>query len=240
MLSKISDRQVQIKIIFTIMMLLLAGRLFQLTVIQNATWSDAATNLSIKSVYTSAPRGEIRDRYGRLIAGNKESFVVNLIAAEVDEENINDVALDLINLFEANGDTYNDDFPIMVDENGNFYYSYDKSVQDWLESQDLNPTLSAKDAFEALREREGVDESLDVYEAQSTLQNTYSVYPPISVKKMEYTYTLERNNFIKGFSFKKDKDGNKIEVDENTDAKTLFDLLRDKYDIDSSDRKTHV
>ena len=39
-------------------MMLLAGRLFQLTVIQNNKWSDAATNLSIKSVYTSAPRGE--------------------------------------------------------------------------------------------------------------------------------------------------------------------------------------
>ena len=233
MLSKISDRQVQIEIIFTIMMLLLAGRLFQLTVIQNDKWADAATNLSIKSVYTSAPRGEIRDRYGRLIAGNKESFVVNLIAAEVDEDSINDVALNLINLFDANGDTYNDDFPIMIDENGNFYYSYDKSVQEWLASQDLNTSLSAKDAFQALREREGVDESLDVYDAQSALQNTYSVYPPISVKKMEYTYTLERNNFIKGFSFK-DADGNKIEVDENTDAKTLFGLLRDKYEIDSS------
>lgn len=233
MLSKISDRQVQIKIIFFFMMLLLAGRLFQLTVIQNEKWTDAATNLSIKSVYTSAPRGEIRDRYGRLIAGNTESFVVNLVAAEVDEENINTVALNLINLFEANGDKYNDDFPIMIDENGNFYYSYDKSVEEWLESQDLSASLSAKDAFNALREREGVDESLDVYDAQSALQNTYSVYPPISVKKMEYTYTLERNNFIKGFSFK-DKDGKKIEVDENTDAKTLFGLLRDKYEIDES------
>lgn len=226
MFSAIKDRQVQIKILFFLLMLLLAGRLFQLTVVQHATWVDAADNLSIKSVYTSAPRGEIRDRYGRLIAGNTESFVVNLISAEVDEDRINDVALNLIRLFEENGDSYNDDFPIMVDEEGSFYYSYDRNIEEWLESQDLSTSLSAQEAFDALCEREGVDAGLDVYDAQSALQNTFNIYPPISVKKMEYTYKLELHNFIESFHLD--------DVDDSTSAGELFALLREKYEIDPS------
>ena len=116
----IEKRQLLLKILFFAIIFLLIGRLFMLTVLQEKKWSDAATNLSIKTIYSSASRGEIRDRYGRLIAGNKTCFAVDLVAADIDKENINDMSLRLITLFEANGDEYNDDFPIIITENRKF------------------------------------------------------------------------------------------------------------------------
>ncbi|MBR5228618.1 MAG: hypothetical protein IKV96_02135 [Firmicutes bacterium] len=205
-------------------------RVMMLTVFQNEKWTEASENLSIKTVYTSAPRGEIRDRYGRLLAGNKSIFVINLVAAEVQEENINTVALNLINLLESNGDLYYDDFPIGIDAQGNFYYTYEKKVNEWLVSQDLSEDFSAQEAFDALREREGIDESLDVYEAQSVLQNTYSVYPPISVKKMEYTSIMEMYTFLENFGLSEKDDQGKVKY---VDAREAFYRLRDIYDIDS-------
>lgn len=219
----IEKRQLLIKILFFLIISLLIGRLFMLTVLQEKKWTDAATNLSIKTIYSSASRGEIRDRYGRLIAGNKTCFAVDLTAADIDKENINDMALRLINLFERNGDEYNDDFPIIITEDGKFKFTFQQQIEAWLESQDLNINLTAAEAFAALREREGIPESLDVYEAQAALQNSRNIYPPISVKKMEYTARLNQNNYIKSYNF-----------DTDMSAKKMFGALRDKYEIDKN------
>ena len=169
----LGDRHNQIKLLFFVLMILLGARLFYLTVVQGQVWAERAENLSTKTVYTSAPRGEIRDRYGRLLAGNEVSYTVNLVAAEIDEKQINTVALNLLNLLEKNGEKYNDTFPIVMDGNGGFYYTYDQEIEDWLTTQNLRTDLTAEEAFEAICEREGVDSSLDKYEAQAILQNTY-------------------------------------------------------------------
>lgn len=219
----IETRQLIIKILFFLILLLLIGRLLTLTVLQEKKWTDAATNLSIKTIYSSAARGEIRDRYGRLIAGNKTCFAVNIIAADIDKDNINDMALRLINLFERNGDTYIDDFPIMITADGKFKFTFQQQIELWLESQDLSANLTAAEAFNALREREGIAENLDVYEAQAALQNSHNIYPPISVKKMEYTAKLNQNNYIKGYDF-----------DADISPKKMFEELRKKYEIDES------
>ena len=219
----IETRQLIIKILFFLILLLLIGSLLTLTVLQEKKWTNAATNLSIKTIYSSAARGEIRDRYGRLIAGNKTCFAVNIIAADIDKDNINDMALRLINLFERNGDTYIDDFPIMITADGKFKFTFQQQIELWLESQDLSANLTAAEAFNALREREGIAENLDVYEAQAALQNSHNIYPPISVKKMEYTAKLNQNNYIKGYDF-----------DADISPKKMFEELRKKYEIDES------
>ena len=215
----LGDRHNQIKLLFFVLMILLGARLFYLTVVQGQVWAERAENLSTKTVYTSAPRGEIRDRYGRLLAGNEVSYTVNLVAAEIDEKQINTVALNLLNLLEKNGEKYNDTFPIVMDGNGGFYYTYDQEIEDWLTTQNLRTDLTAEEAFEAICEREGVDSSLDKYEAQAILQNTYNIYPPISVKKMEYTQKLELTSFLQSFKLT---------------AEEAFQALREKYEIDDS------
>ena len=224
----LGDRHNQIKLLFFVLMILLGARLFYLTVVQGQVWAERAENLSTKTVYTSAPRGEIRDRYGRLLAGNEVSYTVNLVAAEIDEKQINTVALNLLNLLEKNGEKYNDTFPIVMDGNGGFDYTYDQEIEDWLTTQNLRTDLTAEEAFEAICEREGVDSSLDKYEAQAILQNTYNIYPPISVKKMEYTQKLELTSFLQSFKLKEDED------DEDLTAEEAFQALREKYEIDDS------
>ena len=86
-------------------------------------------------------------------------------------------------------------------------------IEDWLTTQNLRTDLTAEEAFEAICEREGVDSSLDKYEAQAILQNTYNIYPPISVKKMEYTQKLELTSFLQSFKLKEDEDDEDLDVD---------------------------
>lgn len=221
--SIIKDRHKQIVFISMVLIGVLVARLYLLTIVQGNSWANDAESLSHKTVYTSAARGRLYDRYGRLVAGNEQIFVVNLVAAEIDQENINDVALNLIRLLERNGDEYNDSFPIIINEEGGFFFTYDQEIANWLQEQDMSVELTAAEAFAELRNRENIDESLTDYEAQEKLQTEYGIFPPISVKKMIYTGKLELNTFLQSFG-----------VDENASAEEAFQKMRVKYDIDPS------
>ena len=53
---------------------------------------------------------------------------------------------------------YEDNFPIVIDENGNFSYTYDKNVSDYKEKNNIPSNLNAKETFYYLVE--------DVYKRQ--------------------------------------------------------------------------
>ena len=46
-----------------------------------------------------------------------------------------------------NGEEYEDNFPIVIDENGNFSYTYDKNVSDYKEKNNIPSNLNAKETF---------------------------------------------------------------------------------------------
>ena len=94
----LQSRYYQLIAIIAILMLALAIRLFVLTVIQEDKWAEAAVNQNTKEVVTSAPRGEILDRYGRVLATNKQIFTVTFNVSGLDTEDINLSAYSLVKL----------------------------------------------------------------------------------------------------------------------------------------------
>lgn len=184
-----------------VLMVFLLVRLFNLTVVEGSDWQEKAESISIKRVYTSAPRGEILDRYGRVLAGNKPSFTVYFSGRNFDSAQLNAQALSLINLLERNGDSINDNLPIMRNADGSFYYIYQKNIEEWLESQAMPLNYTANDAFNEMRQRNDIDEGLNQYEAQEQLQSVFSIYPPISVVNMKYLQDLEKEGFLGRYKF---------------------------------------
>jgi penicillin-binding protein 2 len=124
----IKFRQNQIQLLIFILMLVLVSRLFTLTVVEGTHWDEAAQAISIKSVYTSAPRGEILDRYGRLLAGNRPSFTVQFSQGNLDDETLNNQVATVMSILDKNGDTVNDNLPIILENDGTFYYTHEKAI----------------------------------------------------------------------------------------------------------------
>ena len=85
-------------------MLILCGRLFMLTILEEEKWAEAASNQNTKEITTSAPRGEILDRYGRVLATNEQLFTVTFNASGLSTEDINQSAYKLVKLLEKNDD----------------------------------------------------------------------------------------------------------------------------------------
>jgi penicillin-binding protein 2 len=73
-------------LIFAVLFILsaaLLGRLFMLTIVQGDDLKEASDTKRIKEVKTTAPRGNIYDRNGRLLAGTRTTFTVQLINDEL-------------------------------------------------------------------------------------------------------------------------------------------------------------
>ena len=226
----IETRHNQILLLIILLFAALFARLFVLSVLETDKWATAADSLSIKTVTVSAPRGEIYDSRGRLLAGNRVSFVVEFADSSFTAKELNTQALLLMDILEANGDAIEDDLPIVIDTAGRYSYTYQNTIEEWLFENDMSPTYSAQEAFDELRARHGIDPALDVYEAQAELQNTYGVYPPISVRVMKYTQTLNLESFLGRYESSLKKRG----YDYTVSAEDCFRMLREVYKIDDT------
>ena len=230
----LGSRYYQVIGLVVILMLLLGIRLFVLTVFQQEKWEDAAQSQNTKEVVTSAPRGEILDRYGRLLAGNKQIFTVTFNVSGMDTEQINDSCYALIKLLEKNGDEYVDNFPIKVSKSGKFYYTYDSDKRKWLASLGLKKDATPEEALDALRKKYEISPKLDRFEAVEKLQDKYGVWPPIITKSMTFSYDSKKESFLSKydlFIMEKDENGKEMKRTELT-AKEAFEALREKYSID--------
>ena len=136
-----------------------------------------------KEITTSAPRGDIMDRYGRTLATNKQLFTVTFNASGLKTEEINASAYGIVKLLEKNGDedTLVDNFPIRITKKGNFKYTFDDEKKEWLKKQDFAETLTAEEAFLALRQKYEINPELDRFDALKVMRETYSMDPPINV-----------------------------------------------------------
>ncbi|MBQ1490290.1 MAG: hypothetical protein IIZ43_04505 [Eubacterium sp.] len=215
-----------------ILMGILVARIFVLTILEHESWLAQAKEQSVKTIYTSAPRGNIYDCNGKIIATNKQIFTVTFNSSGLTTEQINDSCLRLMELLIRNGDSYTDNFPIRI-KKGKFYYTYDKSIQKWLTKMKLPEDLSAGNALSVLRKRYKISESKSRYEAMEELEDKYHLDIPINVREMRYTYDIEKEQFIAKWGFYD------LDTENGFTAEKCFNALREQYSIspDLSDRK---
>ena len=190
----LNSRYYQLLVLIIVLMLVLCIRLFVLTILQQDQWEEAAESQNTKEITTSAPRGEILDRYGRVLATNKQLFTVTFNASGLSTEEINASAYGLVQLLEKNGDGDKmvDNFPIVITKKGNFKYTYEDEKKEWLKNQGFSTSLTAAEAFDKLRKKYEIDPSLDRFEALDALRENHNVDPPIVVYSMTWVYDNQK------------------------------------------------
>ena len=115
--EKIFNRYNLMISLLALIMMALIFKLATLTLAQGDYYRDLSDNKRVKEVFTTAPRGEIRDRYGRLLAGNVPSFTVQLLKDELnikDKELRNSYLIRLVRFLEEDGVPYINDYPIQL------------------------------------------------------------------------------------------------------------------------------
>ena len=216
----LNSRFHQILTLAIILVLILGIRLFVITVIEHDKWDEVAEGQNTKYITTSAPRGEILDRYGRVIATNKQVFNLDFNVSGLSTEEINVSAYKLVKILERNGEEYVDNFPIQIVD-GEYIYSFDVEKAEWLAKKEFPSYFTAEQAFNAIRIQYEIDPQLDRYDAMEVLQQKYGIYPPINVRSMTYTYDKGKETFL-----------NKYGLDIDLSPKEALAELRKLYKID--------
>lgn len=223
--KKIKDRYDVLRVAFAVIFSIIILKLGYMTIIKGDYYFEQAQNKVYKKILVESPRGEIRDRYGRLLAGNRASFTVQLLKNEIEKASANEVGQKVINVLEKNGEKYIDEFPI-IKENGKFIYTYDKNIEDWKIKNEIPLSYNAQKSFYVLVNRladEGVisiDDTTSKFDLQKMLnQNGY--YPPIYVSEWKFAENVKKSQWLYKYRIK----------EETISAKDTFDKLKEYFDI---------
>ena len=233
--NKKTDRLLIMKNIILIAFFVILLKIVYMTTFKYEHYTQLAENKTYKELPIRAPRGEIRDRYGRLLAGNKNLFTVQVSGNGISKLNsnkqpmANDILLKLINILEKNNEEYTDEFPIYIN-NGKYYYTFDKNIREYKKDNDIPLELDAKESFYYLVDKlinEGTlsleDRDLDVTKLQKKL-NENGYYPPILVSKWLFTEQKNKQDWLASYK-----------IDNiNISAKNAFNEIRKHYKIDNS------
>ena len=166
-----STRVAAFGLVVALLVALCLGTLYKLQIIEGAAYYEESQNSLTSYPSVPAARGNILDRYGRVLVSNRECYNLKisdtrLFSDEVEDPNA--VILQMIHLVEAAGETYTDDLPITLEPP--FEYTNMTDIQRTL----LDAYLKAK----------GLDEDTTAVELMSYFRTRYEIANSYTAEEM--------------------------------------------------------
>ena len=188
-----SSRLAAFALVVVLLIALCAGTLYKLQIIEGAAYYEESQNGLTSYPSVTAARGNILDRYGRVLVSNRECYNLKisdtrLFSDEVEDPNA--VILQMINLVEAAGETYTDDLPITLEPP--FEYTNMTDIQRTL----LDAYLKAK----GLDEDTTAVELMSYFRTRYEIANSYTAEEMRKIASVRYAvnvrYEINTNSYI--------------------------------------------
>ena len=188
-----SSRLAAFALVVVLLIALCAGTLYKLQIIEGAAYYEESQNSLTSYPSVTAARGNILDRYGRVLVSNRECYNLKisdtrLFSDEVEDPNA--VILQMINLVEAAGETYTDDLPITLEPP--FEYTNMTDIQRTL----LDAYLKAK----GLVENTTAVELMSYFRTRYEIANSYTAEEMRKIASVRYAvnvrYEINTNSYI--------------------------------------------
>ncbi|MFT9055995.1 MAG: penicillin-binding transpeptidase domain-containing protein [Ethanoligenens sp.] len=213
-------RNARLYVLYGLIIVILAGFVFRLMryqITDGASFRTQSEKTTIQSTEIAAPRGEVLDRYGRVLATNTVGYSVTLQKAAWPSANQNQNILKITDILAQDGETWLDTLPIGQAEPWAFTANSDaqiKTLRKFLEQTVDNIPTSTKLNKVTLNEKQkakfDADEKATAPEIMARLIKRYKIagnYTPAQIRtivgvryQMEsagfsytYTYTFAKN-----------------------------------------------
>ncbi|MDF2592796.1 MAG: mrdA, partial [Clostridia bacterium] len=180
-------------------------------------YKNRAENIRTRTIRIDAPRGTIVDRFGRTLAGNKMSYSVNIMKADLPKTDINEIALTVVNIIERNGDTYKNDMPILINP---IRFTFYEDEINWKKKYNIPENATVQQAFAQIRRDNEISEDILDLEAYDMLTQQYGIELPFSLEDYQYNFKKDEIKWKKGKKF-----------DENATAVEVFNKFIEDYKI---------
>ena len=193
--SKIkASRVVAFGLVIALLIALCVGTLYQLQILNGAAYYDASQNNNVTYPAVKAARGNILDRYGRVLVSNRECYnlVINttrLFGDEVDDPNA--VILEMVNIVEDSGAEFIDDLPIT--KSPPFEYTEMTDFQRTLlnayfDDHDLAEDTTAVELMSYFRTRYDVDNTYSAEDMRKISAIRYALNVRYAINTSSYTF----------------------------------------------------
>ena len=165
-------------VLFTVLMIVYLVFLYKLQIVEGEIYYNRSSELTSTERTVTAARGNILDRYGRVLVSNAECYNIKIDTEKLfANEDPNSVILELINMVSGYGDSYTDDLPIT--KTPPFEY-------------DPNMTEIQRTMLKAYFVRQGLPEDCSAIELMSYMRTRYSI---------DNSYTAEEMRIIAGVRY---------------------------------------
>lgn len=119
-----SSRYTVLYIIMFIIMGTIIAKLLYLQVYKHDEYKEKADVSSTKFISEEAPRGNIYDSNGNVIATNKQTYALTYMETLESKKAFYKTMDKIFQILEENGEESQDDLALKVDENGNIYFDF--------------------------------------------------------------------------------------------------------------------
>ena len=152
--------------------------LYQLQIIEGEEYYARSSMITNETRVVTAARGNILDRYGRVLVSNSETYNLTIDTTKLfANEDPNETILGLVKMVEGYGDTYTDDLPITRDPP--FEYTADMT-----EIQRTMLKAYIKDKAKELKDICADPENPTAVELMSYMRGRYSIDNSYSAQEM--------------------------------------------------------
>ena len=170
--------------------------LYQLQIIEGEKYYNQSNEITNSERTITAARGNILDRYGRILVSNKECYNLKVDNVKLfANEDPNAVILELVKMVESYGDSYTDDLPVSRTPP----FEYDENMtaiqrtmlQAYFVRQKpdgLAENPSAVELLSFMRTRYGIDNSYSSEEMRIIAGVRYSINVRYAVNTAEYLF----------------------------------------------------
>ena len=111
---------------------ILVAQLFNLQIVQGSSYRAQSEKRVLRQTTVSAPRGEMLDRHGAILATNRDGYNVLIYKQSMSTKERNEFILRLAKLLKSKNAVYRDTFPISVlDDELTFEFDSDAAEKRW-------------------------------------------------------------------------------------------------------------
>ena len=187
-------------ILLAAVLVLYVTTLYKFQIVEGNANYEASTNSIVSEETVIAARGNILDRYGRLLVSNRNCNNLLIDSSElfpyddVNENNAfaNDAILRMCAIITENGDSYTDELPITKTAPFEFTDSIDAiqraRLNAWLQANGLDNDASAVEVMAKMRSRYGIDNNYTAEEMRLIAGIRYEINIRYVINTSDYVF----------------------------------------------------
>ena len=188
-------RAFALAVIFFVVIFVYLVFLYRLQIIEGEKYYNQSNKITTESRTVTAARGNILDRYGRILISNKECYNIKIDTTKLfASEDPNAVILELVKMVRGYGDDYADDLPITLTQP----FEYDEGMTEIQKTmlkayfkdkgEDLPENPTAVELMSYMRTRYNIDNSYSADEMRLIAGVRYSINVRYAINTADYIF----------------------------------------------------